>query len=96
VRHVLVSDGDDAVCGFVLLGRSTGDGYVQRLAVAPGSQGRGFGRALLGDGLRWLRSSGAARVLVNTQVGNDRAFSLYRRAGFEELPVGLCVLGRHL
>jgi len=84
------------VRGYVLVGRAAGDGYVQRLAVHPDVQGNGLGRALLDDGLLWLRARGAARAYVNTQVDNDRAFALYQRAGFTPLPVGLCVLGRDL
>ncbi len=69
---------------------------MQRLAVAPEVQGLGLGRALLSDGLRWLRAHGARRVYVNTQDDNDRALALYLRSGFAQLPVGLHVLGREL
>ena len=82
--------------GFGLFGRGDATGYVQRLAIAPPSQGAGLGRALLGDGLRWLAGQGATRALVNTQEDNLRALDLYGRAGFSRLPVGLCVLGRTL
>ena len=79
-----------------LFGRANAVGYVQRLAVAPSTQGTGLGRALLGDGLEWLRSHGAAHALVNTQDDNARGLALYLSAGFARLPVGLCVLGRDL
>ena len=46
---------------------------MQRLAVAPGGAAPGSRRALLTDGLRWLRSHGARRAYVNTQDDNDRA-----------------------
>lgn len=84
------------VDGYVLVGRAACDGYVQRLAVRPGVQRTGLGRALLADGLHWLRDRGALRAYVNTQDDNARAFDLYCRAGFRPLPVGLCVLGRSL
>lgn len=84
------------VRGYVLVGRAAGEGYVQRLAVHPDAQGRGFGRALVADGLAHLRARGAGRAYVNTQVENDRAFALYRDLGFEPAPVGLCVLGKTL
>jgi GNAT superfamily N-acetyltransferase len=82
--------------GFGLFGRGDATGYVQRLAVAPAAQGAGMGRAVLGDGLRWLAGQGATRALVNTQEDNARALELYARMGFSRLPVGLCVLGRTL
>ena len=69
---------------------------MQRLAVDPSAHGRGLGGALLVDGLHWLRDRGALHAFVNTQSDNDRAYSLYQRAGFQPLPVGLCVLGRSL
>jgi ribosomal protein S18 acetylase RimI-like enzyme len=81
---------------YALFGRAGTAGYVQRLAVAPTAQGEGLGRALLGDGMRWMKARGAARALVNTQEHNERALALYTTMGFARLPVGLCVLGRAL
>ena len=78
------------------LGRAARRGYVQRLAVGPEAQGSGLGRALLVDGLRWLRRRGAARAVVNTQVDNERARALYESLGFRMAPSGLAVLGRDL
>ncbi len=86
--------GDPA--GYGLFGRAGAAGYVQRLAVAPAAQRQGLGRSLLTDGLRWLRAHGARRAYVNTQEDNDRALTLYLGSGFEQLPVGLNVLGREL
>jgi ribosomal protein S18 acetylase RimI-like enzyme len=85
-----------AVVGYAIVGRAARRGYVQRLAVAPDRQGAGLGRALLVDGLRWLRRRGAARAVVNTQVDNDRARRLYESLGFRMAPSGLAVLGRDL
>jgi GNAT superfamily N-acetyltransferase len=94
--HVRVAPGSGGVEGYALFGRAGSVGYVQRLAVASASQHRGHGRALLGDGLHWMRRHGAERAMVNTQEDNERALALYLRAGFSRLPVGLCVLGREL
>jgi ribosomal protein S18 acetylase RimI-like enzyme len=94
--HTRVASTKDVVFGYGLFGRAGATGYVQRLAVGPDGEGRGLGRALLHDGLRWLQMHGATRALVNTQEHNARALDLYLRAGFTRLPVGLCVLGREL
>ena len=94
--HVRVATDHRRVIGYSLVGRSERTGYVQRLAVSPDASGRGHGRALLTDGMHWLARRGATRALVNTQYDNDRALDLYLRAGFERLPVGLCVLGCEL
>ncbi len=84
------------VGGYAICGVTAGSGYVQRIAVAPQLQGRGIGKKLLLDGLYWLRSEGAQEVAVNTQLGNEAALALYRRAGFQEAPSGLCVLSAGL
>ena len=44
------------------------------------------------DSLRWLRRWRADRCLVNTQVGNDAALTLYTDIGFRAQPEGLSVL----
>ena len=85
-----------AVVGYSVCGRAGARGYVQRLAVDPGQQGRGLGRALLIDGLRWLQRRGAKSAVVNTQVGNERALQLYTALGFRLEPSGLAVLARRL
>ena len=88
-----VIDGPDGdVVAYAVCGRTASRGYVQRLAVHPDHEGRGFGRALLLDGLHWLSRWGARDALVNTQEGNERSRDLYLRAGFQMQPSGLAVL----
>jgi ribosomal protein S18 acetylase RimI-like enzyme len=82
--------------GYAVTGMTGDMGYLQRLAVDPDDAGRGIGRALVLDGLGWLRARGAVQALVNTQVDNERALGLYRSVGFRLLPTGLHVLGRAL
>ena len=69
---------------------------MQRLAVVPAAAGRGWGRALVLDGLQWMRAHGCSDALVNTHVGNVRALALYDRLGFQRMPEGLTILGRAL
>lgn len=87
---------DGAVSGYCITGRAGSRGYIQRLAVSPSLQGRGHGRALVVDALRWLVHRRASQAVVNTQVGNQRALDLYRALGFRQQPSGLAVLGRQL
>jgi len=91
-----VATDDGTVIGYAVCGRAGSRGYVQRLAVDPGRQGRGLGAALLIDGLRWLSRRGAKSAVVNTQVGNERALHLYTALGFRLQPTGLAVLARRL
>lgn len=83
---------DRARRGYAITGLAAGRAYLQRLAVAPGAQRAGVGRALVVDALRWSRRSGARRLSVNTQEANDAALALYRGLGFSSDPVGLVVL----
>ncbi len=84
------------ILGYAVSGRSGTRGYLQRLAVDPAVEGRGLGRALVLDGLAWMRRRGVDRVVVNTQVGNQRALRLYQHLGFGLEPSGLAVLTRRL
>jgi ribosomal protein S18 acetylase RimI-like enzyme len=87
---------DGGVTGYAVAGRAAGQGYLQRLAVHPDLQRAGLGMALVADALRWMRRHGVSRAVVNTQLGNERALSLYARAGFRLQPAGLAVLRRDI
>jgi ribosomal protein S18 acetylase RimI-like enzyme len=86
----------DGLDAYVIGGRGSGTGYVQRLAVHPSARGHGLGRSLVADVLRWMDRRHATRALVNTQKTNEAALSLYRACGFRVLPEGLRVLARAL
>lgn len=85
-----------SVVGYAIAGTAARQGYLQRLAVDPSHQHEGRGLALVADALRWMRRRGAGRAVVNTQLGNEAALSLYTRAGFRVQPAGLAVLRRAL
>ena len=84
------------VQAYSITGRARSQGYLQRLAVAARSQGRGLGTLLVLDALMWLKRGGARTALVNTQPGNERALDLYQRCGFRIAPDRLAVLYRDL
>jgi len=81
---------------YAIAGRAGRQGYLQRLAVDPGHQREGLGRALVADALHWLDRRGVARAVVNTQLGNEAALALYGQLGFRLQPSGLAVLRRGL
>jgi ribosomal protein S18 acetylase RimI-like enzyme len=56
---------------------------LRDLYVAPAHRRVGVGRALVDTVVADARAAGAARVSLQTEVGNDRAVALYRSAGFE-------------
>lgn len=84
------------VVGYAVAGRAGPRGYLQRLAVDPALAGKGIGTALVVDALLWMRTHGATRAVVNTQVVNARALALYQHLGFVLQPSGLAVLRRPL
>lgn len=94
--RVALDPPDGAVVGYAITGRAGRRGYLQRLAVHPDAQGRGLGLLLVADSLQWLRRWRADRVMVNTQLANAAALTLYERVGFRREPSGLSVLARDL
>jgi ribosomal protein S18 acetylase RimI-like enzyme len=95
-RFRVTTDANAAITGYAITGRSARHGYLQRVAVHADARHRGFGHTLVADALWWLRRRAIDRALVNTQLENDAALSLYESCGFRRLPLGLCVLGRTL
>jgi ribosomal protein S18 acetylase RimI-like enzyme len=88
--------GPDGVIAYSVTGVSATQGYLQRLAVHPEHRRMGLGRALGLDGLRWLQRKGVNEAVVNTQLGNEPALSLYLSLGFRKEPMQLSVLHRAL
>ena len=56
--------------------------HISDLAVAPGRDGRGVGRALLAYAEQWAKSQRCALLTLSVFPGNARARALYERAGF--------------
>lgn len=91
-RRFRVVQPDGGVVGYAVTGRTGRRGYLQRVAVDPPHQGRGLGRALVVDALRWLRRWRVEDVLVNTPEGNQAALALYEGLGFRHERRRLSVL----
>jgi ribosomal protein S18 acetylase RimI-like enzyme len=68
------------------IGGAEGEIELRALAVAPGAQGRGVGRALLGAAVERARALGCRHLVLSTQPAMHAAHRLYRAAGFERLP----------
>src|SRR4030095_9217419 len=80
------------IIGYAVSGHAGDHCYPPRLGGRPGAQPSGIGAALVLDCLQWMRRAGVARVSVNTQEANARAFALYERLGFVPVEPGLAVL----
>ena len=86
-----VAENEHGIVGYQI---STGGrlrAHLARLAVHPSVQGRGVGRALVGDLFTRLYQFGIPKLSVNTQSDNETSLSLYRKMGFlrtgEQYPV---------
>lgn len=91
VLHV-VRNAAGGLAGFAVSGAGTSIAYLQRLAVDPGSQGRGIGRSLVRSSARWAKRMGSRVLMLNTQIDNDGAIALYESEGFVALKEPLAVL----
>jgi GNAT superfamily N-acetyltransferase len=84
----LALDGEAAV-GFTQLYPSFSSGAMARifvlndLFISPDSRGRGTGAALLAAAAEYGRRVGAARLVLQTEVTNERAQSVYERLGWK-------------
>jgi ribosomal protein S18 acetylase RimI-like enzyme len=85
---VIVAEVEGEVAGYVALGHPTGLASnrhvlsVRGLAVAPGFQGRGLGRALLRGAVAEARRRGARRLTLRVLGSNSAARALYESSGF--------------
>ncbi len=78
----LLHEDADGLAGVVLCERwEDGVGYVDYLAVASRSRGRGLGRALLLHGLAALRAAGLTVAELSVQGENASATRLYESVG---------------
>jgi ribosomal protein S18 acetylase RimI-like enzyme len=87
---------DAQLVAYAISGRDGRNGYIQRLAVSPEHQSRGYGAALVSDSLRWMARWRVQRALVNTHIGNEPALALYHRLGFTDLSDRLHVFERRI
>jgi ribosomal protein S18 acetylase RimI-like enzyme len=87
---------EGTLVAYAISGRDGRNGYIQRLAVSPAHQQRGYGSALVGDSLRWMARWRVHRALVNTHIGNEAALALYHRLGFVDLGDRLHVYERRI
>jgi dTDP-4-amino-4,6-dideoxy-D-galactose acyltransferase len=68
--------------GMVTLSRTATSALIGLIAVRDDARGRGVGSSLLRAAHRWMRSHGAARATVVTQLDNRPACRLYESAGY--------------
>ena len=94
--RIFISRVQGELSGFVIAGITDSYGFIQRLAVHPDFQRRGQARLLLENSLAWIHSRGCRSTVVNTEVSNAAALSIYEDNGFVPLEYNLSVMERQL
>lgn len=89
---LVIKDDSAGLAGFAILGLGHALAYLQRVAVAPRWQRQGMGRSLVRACARKAREGGAGALLLNTQIDNGSALSLYEQEGFVNLSDSLGLL----
>ena len=84
---IFVYESEGEVIGYVTArpNRETRIGWIPNLAVLPGHQGRGIGKALIGKAVDYLKQEGMRFVRIETIEQNETATALYPKVGFQEM-----------
>ena len=80
---IWMAERDGQVIGKVHLQLLDGLGGIYGLGVLPEYRGKGYGRAILMDGVKQLKTSGALEVMLQVATGNQNALGLYESCGFQ-------------
>lgn len=80
---VLVADCGEGAVGYLSCHlKDNGAGQIGLVGVSSSCQGRGLGKHLLNEALRWFMAAGTSRIEVVTQGRNLTAQRLYQKSGF--------------
>jgi ribosomal-protein-alanine N-acetyltransferase len=60
---------------------------LEEIAVAPGFQGRGYGRELINELVKQARLLQVDDIFLEVRASNQRAIHLYKKSGFEQIDV---------
>jgi ribosomal protein S18 acetylase RimI-like enzyme len=80
--EILVGYDGDRPVSYLGITAYLGWGHLDRIAVVPERQGRGYGGESLAVAIDRLKQTGAKRIGLSTQRKNERSQRLYERFGF--------------
>lgn len=90
---VLVGESGGRIVSSVMAGHDGHRGMLYYLAVAPGFQGQGFGKATLRAAEDWLAARGVWKINLLVRAENESVRGFYERMGYEINPV-MCMARR--
>jgi ribosomal-protein-alanine N-acetyltransferase len=92
--YFVVAEDENGIAGYQFNAVDGPTGYLVRIAVQPGAEGRGVGTRLLAEAVRYFAREHVHAILLNTEESNHRAHRLYERFGFHLVHPRGFVLGR--
>ena len=81
---ILTGRHDGALVAAVMVGHDGHRGWFYYVAVDPGRQGFGFGRAIMAAAEDWLRACGIAKVQLMVRSDNAQVKAFYQALGYGE------------
>ena len=83
---VLVGEADGRIIASVMTGHDGHRGWLYYLAVEPGLQKNGHGRAMVAAAEDWLKARGAPKIMLMVRPENEQVRAFYGALGYEEEP----------
>lgn len=81
---LLVAEREGCIVGSVMAGYEGHRGWINYLAVDPGSRHRGLGRSLMRQAEEKLRALGCPKINLQVRKGNADVLAFYEAIGFTE------------
>ena len=80
----LIGESAGRIVGTVMAGYEGHRGWINYLAVEPGRQRAGLGRALMAEAERLLCAAGCPKINLQVRSTNAAVIAFYRRLGYAE------------
>jgi [ribosomal protein S18]-alanine N-acetyltransferase len=94
--YFVVAEDAEGIAGYQFNSVDRDVGYLVRIAVHPRAEGRGIGRRLMAEAVRYFAGRRVRRILLNTEEKNHRAHRLYEGFGFHQVHPRGFVLAREI
>ena len=86
---VFVAEYEERLVATIMVGREEDRGWLYYLAVEPGVQRKGLGRAMVRYAERWLRARGVTKVMLMIRTNNRNVRGFYDKLGYKAEPRNL-------